>query len=134
MQADDGEERDGALLRLVMRGDGKGRGGECEGRRQGDLQSSRKSVQIAPMRAHRCNLVRMWLECAQSWRRCGSGEPSPGADMSGMSPVLRQLWQGLSPVPAQLWQDEPGPRAEMAGAGPGPGADLLRMSAVLAKM
>jgi hypothetical protein len=60
------EQKGGALRRLVMRGDGKGRGGECEGGRQGDLQSNRKSVQTAPMRAHRCNLVQMWQGCAQS--------------------------------------------------------------------
>ena len=53
---------------------------------------------------------------AQSRRRCGSGEPSPGADVAAVSPVSVQMWQrcgepspgadvaGVSPVPAQMWQ------------------------------
>ena len=31
---------------------------------------------------------------AQSRRRCGGGEPSPGADVAGVSPVQVQMWQG----------------------------------------
>ncbi len=27
-------------------------------------------------------------------RRCGGGEPSPGADVAGVSPVPVQMWQG----------------------------------------
>ena len=27
-------------------------------------------------------------------RRCGRGEPSPGADVEGVSPVLAQMWAG----------------------------------------
>ena len=46
--------------------------------------------------------------------RCGSGEPSPGADVEGVSPVPVQMWQGraqsrcrwrgVSAVPVQMWQ------------------------------
>ena len=31
---------------------------------------------------------------AQSRCRCGSGEPSPSADLAGLNPVLVQMWQG----------------------------------------
>jgi hypothetical protein len=31
---------------------------------------------------------------AQSGCRCGRGEPSPGADVGGVSPVPVQMWQG----------------------------------------
>jgi hypothetical protein len=33
-----------------------------------------------------------------------SDEPSPGADVAGVSPVPIQMWQGVSPVPMQMWQ------------------------------
>ncbi len=39
----------------------------------------------------------------QSRRRRGRGEPSPGADVAGVSPVPAQMWAGASPVPAQMW-------------------------------
>ncbi len=29
-----------------------------------------------------------------SWSRCGRGEPSPGADVAGLSPVPVPMWQG----------------------------------------
>jgi hypothetical protein len=55
---------------------------------------------------------RMWRRRAQSRCRCGGGEPSPGADVAGVSPVPAQMWRGLtfpgadvagvSPVPAQM--------------------------------
>jgi hypothetical protein len=35
--------------------------------------------------------------------RCGRGEPSPGADVAGVSPVPVQMWAGASPVPVQMW-------------------------------
>jgi hypothetical protein len=41
--------------------------------------------------------VPMWPQHAgrvQSRCRCGRGEPSPGADVTGVSPVLTQMWQG----------------------------------------
>ena len=28
------------------------------------------------------------------WQGCGRGEPSPGADVAGVSPVPVQMWQG----------------------------------------
>jgi hypothetical protein len=54
-------------------------------------------------------------ERAQSRRRCGrrepspganvaAGEPSPGADVAGVSPVPAQMRQRVSPVPAQMRQ------------------------------
>ncbi len=41
-----------------------------------------------------------YLDCskAQSWRRCGRGEPSPGADVAGASPVPVQMRQRASPL------------------------------------
>jgi hypothetical protein len=35
--------------------------------------------------------VQTWRKWALSRRRCGRGEPSPGADMAGTSPVLVQM-------------------------------------------
>ncbi len=32
------------------------------------------------------------------------GEPSPGADVAGASPVLVQMWAGVSTVLVQMWQ------------------------------
>jgi hypothetical protein len=32
-------------------------------------------------------------DAAQSRRRCGSGEPSPGADVAAVSRVPAQMWQ-----------------------------------------
>ncbi len=40
---------------------------------------------------------------AQSRRRCGRGEPSPGADVAGVSPSPGADVAGASPVPAQMW-------------------------------
>jgi len=40
----------------------------------------------------------------RSRRRCGRGEPSPGADAGG-----------VGPVPVQMWQYEPNPGADVAG-------------------
>ena len=52
---------------------------------------------------------------AQSRRRCGSSEPSPGADVAGVSPVPAQMWQRVEAVPAQMWQRvEPSPGADVA--------------------
>ena len=48
--------------------------------------------------------AQMWQEAvAQSRCSRGSGEPSPGADVAGASPVPVQMWQGQAPVPAQMW-------------------------------
>ena len=41
---------------------------------------------------------------AQPRCRCGGGEPSPGADVAG-----------VSPVPVQMWRGEPSPGADVAG-------------------
>jgi hypothetical protein len=42
--------------------------------------------------------VQMWRKGrAVSLRRCGRGEPSPGADVAGVGPVparMSQMWQG----------------------------------------
>ena len=48
--------------------------------------------------------VQMWQERVQSRCRCGSGEPSPGADGAGVSPVPGQMWPGLARSPGQTWQ------------------------------
>ena len=38
--------------------------------------------------------VQMWQGRGQSRCRCGGGEPSPGADVGGVSPVPVQMWAG----------------------------------------
>ena len=40
----------------------------------------------------RINHLFYW--CARSRCRCGRGEPSPGADVGGVSPVPVQMWAG----------------------------------------
>jgi hypothetical protein len=40
--------------------------------------------------------VQMWQWRAQSRRRCGRLEPSPGADVAGVSPVPAQMWLACS--------------------------------------
>jgi hypothetical protein len=47
--------------------------------------------------------VQMWAGRAQSRRRCGKGEPSPGADVVGMSPCPGADVGRVSPVPVQMW-------------------------------
>ena len=37
--------------------------------------------------------VQMWQRCAQSRCICGSGEPSPGADVAAVRAVPVQMWQ-----------------------------------------
>jgi hypothetical protein len=51
---------------------------------------------VAALHLHSCNRVpaQMWQGWAQSRRGCGRGEPSPGADVAGVSPVPAQMWQG----------------------------------------
>jgi len=45
--------------------------------------------------------VRMWQGRAQSRCRCGSGEPSPSADVAAPCPVPVQMRQGWAQVPEQ---------------------------------
>ena len=40
--------------------------------------------------------AQMWQGRAQSQRRCSRDEPSPGADVAGVSPVPAQMWQGTA--------------------------------------
>jgi hypothetical protein len=50
-----------------------------------------------PVRARASRVpAQMWQGGAQSRRRCGRGEPSPGADVAGGSPVPAQMWAGVS--------------------------------------
>ena len=94
---------------------------------------------------------RLWRSPSEGWaesrRRCGNGEPSPGADVgssepspgadvaaaepspgadvAAVSPVPVQMWQRPSPVPAQMWQrPAPVPAQMWAAASPSPGADV----------
>jgi hypothetical protein len=52
------------------------------------VQTERGIVKVLPVP------VQMWQGWAQSRCRRGRGEPSPGADVAGVSPVLVQMWQG----------------------------------------
>ena len=45
--------------------------------------------------------VQMWQRRAESRCRCGSGEPSPEADVAAVRPVPVQMWPGVRPVPVQ---------------------------------
>ena len=38
--------------------------------------------------------MQMWRGCAQSRCRCGSGKPSPGADVTGVRPGPVRMWAG----------------------------------------
>jgi hypothetical protein len=71
------------------------------------------SVAAAAARAPYCGLskalrscarvvpAQMWEGRAQSRRRCGRGEPSPGADVGGASPVPAQMWDGCTALCAR---------------------------------
>ena len=86
---------------------------------------------------------------AQSRRRCGSGAPSPGADVAAVCPVPVQMWQrcaqsrrrcgsgapspgadvaAVCPVPAQMWQRCAQSRRRCGSGEPGPGVDAAGMS------
>ena len=66
--------------------------------------------------------VQMWQGLAQSRRRCGSGEPSPGADVAAASPVLAQMWQRRAQSPCRCGRGEPSPQCHRRE--PSPGADV----------
>ena len=68
----------------------------------------------------RATLARARHWCAQSRCRCGRGEPSPGADVAGVSPVLVQMWQGRAPSQPSCGRGEPSPSPVVAGASPVP--------------
>jgi hypothetical protein len=57
---------------------------------------------------------------AQSRCRCGRDEPSPGADVGGMSPVPVQMRQGRAQSRCRCGRGEPSPGADVAGVGPIP--------------
>ena len=52
------------------------------------VQTERGTIKVLP------GPVQMWQGWAQSRCRSGSGNPSPGADVAGVSPVLVQMWHG----------------------------------------
>jgi hypothetical protein len=56
------------------------------------------------------------LPAARSRRRCGRGEPSPGADVAGASPVPAQMWQGRAQSRRRCGRGERSPGADVAGA------------------
>ena len=51
--------------------------------------------------------VQMWAGRTQSWCRCGSGEPSPGADVAAASPVPVQMWARRAESRCRCGSDEP---------------------------
>ena len=65
-------------------------------------------------RAQSSHSAQSWQGRAQSWSRCGRGQPSPGADVAAVSPVPVQMWQRCAqsrcrcgrgePSPMQMWQ------------------------------
>ena len=59
--------------------------------------SACSKAKVDPVRAQMCQAVspvpaQMWTE-EQSRRRCGRGEPSPGADVAAASPVANEYAQ-----------------------------------------
>ena len=52
-----------------------------------------------------------------------AGEPTPGADVAGVSPLPAQMWQGRAQVRNRCGRGrvEPSPGANVAGGGPSPG-------------
>ena len=74
-------------------------------------------------------------ESAQSRRRCGRGEISPGTDAAGASPVPAQMWKGSDQSQRGCGRGESSPGADVAGVESGPGADVAAASPVpLAQM
>jgi hypothetical protein len=64
-----------------------------------DVRSLVNDFAAATNGAARPVLAQMWQRClrqgrAQFRRRCARGEPSPGADVAGASPVPVQMWEG----------------------------------------
>jgi hypothetical protein len=47
----------------------------------------------------------MWQGRAQCRCRCGRGEPSPGADVAGASPVPAQMWDGRAQCRCRCGRD-----------------------------
>jgi hypothetical protein len=150
MQAGAGGKGGGALHRLVMRGDGKGRGGECDDRKKRDLQINneridRTNASASMQRGGDVAGVHP-VQC-----RFGRCEPSPGADVEGrcpMCPVPAQMWYWrtrsrrrsgrdeprpctdvarMRPDPVLVWQDAPCPGADVAAASPGPAQMCVQM-------
>jgi hypothetical protein len=75
--------------------------------------------------------AQMWAGRAQSWRRCGRGEPSPGADVGGVSPVPAQMWAGRAQCRRRCGRGEPSAGADVAlCAGAGAAAGLAADQAV----
>jgi hypothetical protein len=58
--------------------------------------------------------------CVKSRCRCGRGEPSPGADVAGVSPVPVQMWQGRGQSRCRCGKVEASPGADVAGVSPVP--------------
>jgi hypothetical protein len=50
--------------------------------------------------------------------RCGRGEPRPGADFTWVSPVTVQMWQGRAP--SRCGRGRPTPGADVGGVSPVP--------------
>jgi hypothetical protein len=53
--------------------------------------------------------AQMWAGWAQSRRRCGQGEPSPGAGVAGLGPVPAQMWAGWAQSRRRCGRGGPSP-------------------------
>ncbi len=71
---------------------------------------------------------------AQSRRRCGRGEPSPAADVAGVSPVPAQMLAGRAQSRRKCERGEPSPVADVGGGEPSPAADVAGVSPVPEQM
>ena len=67
----------------------------------------------------------------QSRCRCGRGEPKPGADVAGASPIPVQMRRRCTPVRADV-AGEPSRGAEVAAVCPSPDADVAAVRIVAA--
>ena len=55
---------------------------------------AREVVRVRRARAPRHAREPVEVPASESRRRCGRGEPSPGADVARVSPIPAQMWQG----------------------------------------
>ena len=118
MQKALGERGGGALRRIEMCSDGKGRGGECDGRKKRDLQINNERIDrtnaSASMQPGGDVAGVHPVQC-----RFGRCEPSPGADVEGRCPMC--------PVPAQMWHSRTRSRRRSGRDEPRPCTDVARM-------
>ncbi len=87
-----------------------------------DLPDPRQDGRIDRRRAQRRIVGAEAAALAQSRPRCGSGGPSPSADVGGASPVPVPMWQRRAQSRCRCGRGEPSPRCRCSRTASGPGA------------